>query len=453
MTILDHPAAKRTSARNDDRGGGEQTSTQAKRGFDRNPADGLGAPTSPAPKLLASAMGYPARGNELPQMPREAASAIGNSSVDQLEQPMPGAMPIYVAAALETPASTDVLPAMGVAARGPILDDAFLGIAAEMLDDIEHVRCANENRLRTLTRPHDQPDKDGRERGHGLSINHPGVVRVAALVASMKCDSDLLKELGWQRPPKQRGQDCCLEHASIKNLEKHVRDHPLWPWASAIKGLGAKQFARLLASIGDPYWNDLHDRPRTVRELRAYAGLHVWDHPGDKCADGGKSSSVVGVAPKRQRGQKSNWNEDARKRTWLIATSLLKYDSVYRDVYDQARIKYADTVHPTVCVRCGPAGKPAQPGSPRSAGHQHAMAIRLMMVALLKDLWREARRLHALATSSHIDQHPRQSLGRPSSDRPAWVRPTSCASRGSPTIATLAGGAQDPNQDRRHVKG
>lgn len=46
----------------------------------------------------------------------------------------------------------------------------------------------------------------------------------------------------------------------------------------------------------------------------------------------------------------------------------------------------------------GPAGKPAPTGSPLSTGHQHARALRLVAKTVLRDLWREARRIHEAPT-------------------------------------------------------
>lgn len=82
-------------------------------------------------------------------------------------------------------------------------------------------------------------------------------------------------------------------------------------------------------------------------------------------------------------------------RTWLIATSCVKNaNSPYRAVYDAAREKYADATHAVACRRCGPEGSPAPIGSPLSAAHQHARAIRAMCKEILRDLWREARAMH-----------------------------------------------------------
>lgn len=298
------------------------------------------------------------------------------------------------------------------------LADPVLKMAAETVDDLERVRIANENRLRQLTRS--EADSDGEERGFGLTIDHPSVKAQAAIVEGM----------------------AALEHQAVLALQRLMRRHPLGPWMKAQPGIGEKQGARLLAALGDPYIRpDMvradgtvePSRPRTVSELWAYAGMHVVDlrrtddqrsNVGDdpldlpvdhSCLDaqwldvGGYLSGgdpdrgthdtqvvPVGVAAHRRRGQRSNWNADARMRVYLIAASCVKQPdgSRWRDVYTAAREKYADATHRAPCPRCGPAGKPALSGSPLSLGHQHARAVRIVAKTILKELWRESGRLH-----------------------------------------------------------
>ena len=245
-----------------------------------------------------------------------------------------------------------------------VLVTPTLKLAAEVLDDLEKVWVANANRLRQLTRSGE--DSDGEMRGFGLSVEHPSVARQASIVEGLEN----------------------LTAEATKALEKEMRGSLLGPWVKAQKGIGDKQGARLLAVIGDPYirpplkqeadpWEP--SRPRLVSELWAYCGFHVLDS---------------GVAPARRRGQLSNWSEDARKRAWLISASIIKSGGPYREVYDETRARYADATHVIACVRCGPSGKPAQPGSPLSLGHQHARAMRMVSKTVLRDLWREAKRLH-----------------------------------------------------------
>ena len=266
-------------------------------------------------------------------------------------------------------AKEEASPSLGA----PWLADPLLALSADMLNDLEGARIANQNRLNQLTRT--EPDEDGELRGFGLDNSNPLVARIAALV-------ELLDR---------------ADHEATLNLSWLMRRHPLGPWARAQRGIGDKQLARLLAAIGDPYWNTLHDRPRTVSELWAYCGLHVRLVGGDPNQGMlGNQTTYVGVAAARARGTRANWSTAAKTRIYLIAVSCVKQPAGtrWRDVYDAARERYADAVHMVECKRCGPAGKPALPGSPLSAGHQHARGVRLVGKEVLKALWIESRRLH-----------------------------------------------------------
>lgn len=233
--------------------------------------------------------------------------------------------------------------------------DPLLETLAAGLDDLEAVRIAQGNRYRILTLS--TADSDGETRGFGLDAGHPAVAALGVQLESLEQ----------------------LEAAMIKAQRVQLRTHPLHPWIKAQVGLGDKQMARLLASIQDPYWNNLHDRPRTVGELWAFCGMHV----------------VAGSAPRRARGQAGNWSAQARMRIWNIAGSCVKQRrSPYRLTYDSGRARYADATHSAPCVRCGPTGHPAPEGSALSDGHKHARAMRLVMKAVLRDLWLESRRIH-----------------------------------------------------------
>lgn len=263
----------------------------------------------------------------------------------------------------------------GIRVPGGFLRDPVLGVLADVVDDLEGVRIANANRVRILTRT--DADDDGEERGHGLTEDHPEVKKLIATV-------DMLK---------------AAEHDAILNLQRSLRKHPLIAFQKRHRGIGEKQLARLLASIGDPYWNDLHQRPRTVSELWAYCGFHVL-HAGVHTSVDSHSKSGPGMAPRRTRGQKSNWSENARKRTWVIASAMPKFPGgIYEQTYRDARGKYAESIHPGECVRCGPSGKPAVAGSALSDGHKHARAVRITAKAILRDLWIESRDIYESGSS------------------------------------------------------
>lgn len=350
--------------------------------------------------------------------PRRVAGTI--DTPEALHQPKPtghapqGCESDHVPAATFTAAPISPSPRV----HGSIAE-AVLRLLAENHTDFERIRIATQNRLRSLRQVYLIEE----------GVDTPEVVRLGVTIEMMEK----------------------LEHAAELDLCRALRAHPLGPWVKRTIGIGEKQGARLIAAIGDPYWNTLHDRPRTVSELWAYCGYHVL-RTGHSCSDAQRSSAgpdpltpshdpaeahkdcagghslrtdhltteshdqivgaesssnpghplrdtqtgAAGVAPSRKKGQKANWSSDAKMRAFLCAESCIKQArSPYRTVYDAGRAKYAEALHPAECRRCGPTGKPAQPGSPLSAGHQHARALRLVVKTILRDLWLEAREVSA----------------------------------------------------------
>lgn len=239
---------------------------------------------------------------------------------------------------------------------GSSLSAPFLALAADVLDDAERTRIANENRLRQLTRS--EEDSDGEVRGFGLDESHPDVARLAALV-------DMLRK---------------IEHQAGLNLQRLLRQHPLGPWVKAQKGIGEKQAARLLAVIGDPYVNEQTGEIRTVSQLWAYCGH---GDPSRKLRKGMTQAELFTLG-----------NPVAKSRTWLIACAVLKAQGPLSDAYYARKEATEGRVHATECRRCGPAGKPAAEGSPWSDAHRHADALRVLGKTILRDLWREAKRIH-----------------------------------------------------------
>lgn len=270
---------------------------------------------------------------------------------------------------------------------GPLLYDPALYLLAAQLDAIESLRIASANRHRMATR--DVADSDGLMRGLGLTEDNPAVKRSAVML-------DALEK---------------TEHEVVLGLGRLMRAHPLGAWQKSVRGVGEKQLARLLACIGDPYWNTAKDEPRTVSQLWAYCGLHVLPAPGQagddvhvRGAGGGDvlpaggdhghkrveaHTSGAGIAARRAKGQRANWSTDAKTKAYLIAESCLKAGS-YRDIYDDHKARAAAAVHAADCAPCK-----AKAGTPLTFGHQHARAMRAMSKAILKDLWIEARRIHS----------------------------------------------------------
>lgn len=263
--------------------------------------------------------------------------------------------------------------------------EALLSIFSDALDDLEAMRIATDNRIRSLVEV------------KGLA-GTPEEMRLHALAENI----------------------ATLEHGATLDLKRALRAHPLGAWVKSTTGIGEKQGGRLIAAIGNPYMRPTLYRdgelvspaqPRTVSQLWAYCGYHVLpasqahvatqdanaggDHSRDPAIEVANThSSLAGVAPSRKKGQRANWNGTAKVRAFLVAESCIKNrNSPYRSVYEEARAHHAEATHAAECRRCGPSGRPAPIDSPLSDGHKHARAMRKVAKEILKDLWREAKRL------------------------------------------------------------
>lgn len=321
----------------------------------------------------------------------------------------------------------DLAALAGATTSGLTLLDPALSLAADILDDLENLRKANENRIRQMTR--DVDDKDGERRGAGLSPDNPDVMRIGVLVHHIQQ----------------------LEHEAVLHLQRKMRKHPLGDWIKGQKGIGLKQGARLLAAIGDPYWRRelvytdadgnvtriVPEGPRTVSALWAYCGLHVLSGgqqsdgtpPGSAAGDqhrdtdGGPWEVAVGVAAKRRRGERANWSNTAKMRAHLIAESCIKQiSSDCRDghLFDDSREDNAISANSgsasksdhgsgeqplgprRSCLRCSPyrvvydlrRAHTAVTHPEWTDGHSHNDGLRVASKEILKDLWRAARDWH-----------------------------------------------------------
>jgi hypothetical protein len=243
--------------------------------------------------------------------------------------------------------------------------EAVISLVVSSLDGMELTRIQVSNRAEQATRA--EPDSDGIMRGLALPPDSP----LARLL--LDTTEDLHKS------------EMRLTH----QLETLMKTHPLAPWISARRGMGLKTVGRLIGTIGDPYLrSSIADdgtwvqAPRGVYQLYAYTGMHVRDD---------------GVAPYRQKGVQSTWSERARKCLYNIAVaqrySKLNY---YRPVYDTAKAKALADVHDLLCPRCGPSGRPAQPGSPLGKAHAEGRALRAVSKQVLKEMWRHSRAMHGV---------------------------------------------------------
>lgn len=308
----------------------------------------------------------------------------------RLDQSVPDAQENCVKADLRPVGATGSRRGAKAVAMGgepkPSDPDYSLVLYADTLDDLELARMAATSRLAAL------------EKDKGLD-GSPEAAKLAGLIDGL---SD-------------------LERQATNDLKRAMRSHPLGVWVSAQCGIGEKSCARLLGAIGNPAAR------ATVSQLWAYCGLDVWhlDESLGKFVRGDPAQPQFdiqlpcgGIAPHRRRGQRITWSPKARSLVW-VCTRACVYQlrkpcakvegtkwavhvedcqcSPYRLVYDTERIKQADAVHGVSCVKCGSKGNPAPIGSPLSERHKKGRAYRRVSKEILKDLWREARRLDGLA--------------------------------------------------------
>lgn len=297
-----------------------------------------------------------------------------------------------------------------------------LRLASDSLDDIETLRIAVNNRYKQAIGDQKKEDKDAPDRTLNLSEDDP-------LVQMLKKTLDDLK---------------VSNNDATKELCRQIKGTVFGPWLEAYPGLGAKSLARLLGPLGDPYLRTVidyakddterkkplgkHYEPRTLRQLWSYAGLATDEQGQAKRRTKGMSqaeSFSLGNPVLRKRAyvisetlQKNGVNkndeliaeekalEEAKERARAEKKPLPKtptgpYDLERRysstshgKVYLDRRAQTTERRHGAPCVRCGPSGSPAQPGSLWSNGHQHADALRMVSKQILKELWLLAREHH-----------------------------------------------------------
>jgi len=189
----------------------------------------------------------------------------------------------------------------------------------------------------------------------------------------------------------------------MRRTYKRIVPTELREWQKTSRGVGDDLFARLLGHLGDPYIATPHywqgngaaralmaepARVRTIGQLWQYAGH---GDPHRRKAKGMTADDMFALG-----------SPIVKMLVHLNAEACMKQPngSRYRDVYLDARAKVLDKTHTVECVRCGPSGKPAQPGTAWSLGHQHAHALRIVGKELLRDMWL-ARHTHESETGTN----------------------------------------------------
>lgn len=180
------------------------------------------------------------------------------------------------------------------------------------------------------------------------------------------------------------------EHAAkllLRRCYRRVVPASLREWQKASRGIGEDSIARVLGHLGDPYIAAPHwwegtgtNRVLMVGEPYVRTVSQLWQYAGH----GAPSRKAKGMTAEELFAL---GNPGLKMLVHLQAEWCMKAGGHYREVYDVARLTAADKLHGSECVRCGPSGKPAQVGTPWTAGHQHAHALRIVGKEILRDMW------------------------------------------------------------------
>jgi hypothetical protein len=207
----------------------------------------------------------------------------------------------------------------------------------------------------------------------------------------------------------ERAEHTC--RLQLRKTYRRVVPVDIREWQKNAHGIGVDLLARLLGHLGDPviatphHWEGtgsdrvlVADPPfrRTVAQLWQFCGHGA---PG-RVRKGMTADELAALG-----------NPNLKMIVHLMAECAMKQmSSPYRVVYDDARAATVDKLHTVECVRCGPSGKPAQPGTPWNPGHQHAHALRVTGKEILRDLW--------LAAGGGTDDPPASVCSNPTEGPP-----------------------------------
>jgi len=109
-----------------------------------------------------------------------------------------------------------------------------------------------------------------------------------------------------------------LETEAAGKIAEVVTEHEMWPWLSAVKGIGTGLAGAMLAPI------DI-EKARHISSLWRYAGQGVKQ-------DGSRDRLTA--------GERAPFNTGLKRTMYLVGASFLKSNSPYRRIYDEAKNDY-----------------------------------------------------------------------------------------------------------------
>lgn len=176
-----------------------------------------------------------------------------------------------------------------------------------------------------------------------------------------------------------------------KQMEAAARTLPVYPWAQAINGFGDRGLAIIVGEAGD---------------LSVYANpAKLWKRMGLAVIDGKRQGSPGGGAT-AEDWIRHAYCKPRRSQMFVIADSLLKKESEYRDLFLTrlpTEVQNAGPDHPTIAFRGVKKNARGEEYDSYSA-HARARARRYVEKRLLRNLWRAWRD----ASANHHTQQAAQ---------------------------------------------
>jgi hypothetical protein len=147
-----------------------------------------------------------------------------------------------------------------------------------------------------------------------------------------------------------------LEVRLDKQVAAKVKDWPIYPYITAVRGIGPMLAAKVVSLV------DI-ERANTVSALWRYAGFAV----------------INGERERPVKGERLHYNKRLKTACYLVALSFLRQGSPYRRIYDSAKEYY-------------------QANRDWTKGHIHMASLRKMTKVFLAHCWFYWRTLEGLPT-------------------------------------------------------
>ena len=167
-----------------------------------------------------------------------------------------------------------------------------------------------------------------------------------------------------------------MEEQANEDIFKITEDMEIVQRAVRVKGVGPVLAAQLISLI------DI-EKSNTVSAMWKYCGYAV---------------NAEGRADRRRKGEKIAYNPRAKTLCWNIAASMLRANSPYRKLYDDAKEKY-EIERPDW-----------------TKAHRHNAALRIMIKRFLSHFWVMWRELEGLPVR---EPYVHEKLGHTTMDNPA----------------------------------